>query len=63
VVPLPVVWSLGDIFLAIVIIPNLIALILLSGDVRAMTLSYFERQPWFENLEVHRRLKEQKRRG
>ena len=46
VVPLAVVWSLGDIFLAIVIVPNLIALILLSGQVREMTNSYFERQPW-----------------
>jgi AGCS family alanine or glycine:cation symporter len=32
--------------LAIVIIPNLIALILLSGKVKEMTNSYFERRPW-----------------
>ncbi|HUF90552.1 MAG TPA: sodium:alanine symporter family protein, partial [Gemmatimonadota bacterium] len=57
VVPLAVVWSLGDIFLAIVIVPNLIALLLLSGDVREMTKSYFERKPWFENAEVARRVR------
>lgn len=49
VAPLAVVWSLGDIALAIVIIPNLIALLLLSGQVREMTQSYFERKPWIGN--------------
>ena len=48
VAPLAVVWSLGDVALAIVIIPNLIALILLSGKVKEMTNSYFERQPWLD---------------
>ncbi|MBT8404973.1 MAG: sodium:alanine symporter family protein, partial [Gemmatimonadetes bacterium] len=33
VAPLAVVWSLGDVALAIVIVPNLIALLLLSGQV------------------------------
>lgn len=46
VVPLAVVWALGDVALAIVIIPNLIALILLSGKVKEMTDSYFQRRPW-----------------
>ncbi|MDT8367873.1 MAG: sodium:alanine symporter family protein [Longimicrobiales bacterium] len=46
IVPLAVVWSLGDIALAIVIIPNLIALLFLSGQVREMSRSYFERRPW-----------------
>jgi AGCS family alanine or glycine:cation symporter len=46
VVPLAVVWSLGDVALAIVIIPNLIALLFLSGQVRELTQSYFERKPW-----------------
>ena len=46
VIPLTVVWALGDIFLAMVIIPNLIALLLLSGEVRELTSSYFERKPW-----------------
>jgi AGCS family alanine or glycine:cation symporter len=61
VVPLAVIWSLGDIALAIVIIPNLIALIALSGQVKAMTRSYFERKPWLENAEVHRRVVEERR--
>ena len=46
VLPLAVVWSLGDIFLAIVIIPNLIALIFLAPQIREMTESYFTRTPW-----------------
>ncbi len=46
VAPLGIAWSLGDIALAIVIIPNLLGLILLSGQVKEMTDSYFERQPW-----------------
>jgi AGCS family alanine or glycine:cation symporter len=63
IVPLAVVWSLGDIALAIVIIPNLIALLFLSGQVKEMTRSYFERKPWIENAEAHRRAKEKKRAG
>ena len=46
VLPLAVVWSLGDVLLAIVIIPNLIALVFLSPQVLEMTRSYFERRPW-----------------
>ncbi|MYG19789.1 MAG: sodium:alanine symporter family protein [Gemmatimonadales bacterium] len=46
VLPLAVVWSLGDIFLAIVIIPNLIALIFLAPQIKEMTESYFTRSPW-----------------
>jgi AGCS family alanine or glycine:cation symporter len=53
VVPLAVVWSLGDVALAIVIIPNLIALILLSGKVKEMTNSYFERKPWESQPHAH----------
>jgi AGCS family alanine or glycine:cation symporter len=56
-VSLNVVWQMGDIALGVVILPNLIALFLLSGKVREMTDSYFERKPWVENAEVHRRLK------
>ena len=33
VLPLTTIWDLGDIFLAIVIVPNLIALVLLSPQV------------------------------
>lgn len=46
VVSLNVAWALGDLFLALVIVPNLLALILLSGQVRGMTDSYFSRKPW-----------------
>jgi AGCS family alanine or glycine:cation symporter len=46
VASLNVAWALGDLFLALVIVPNLIALIVLSGQVRGMTDSYFEREPW-----------------
>jgi alanine or glycine:cation symporter, AGCS family len=61
VVPLTVIWDLGDVFLGIVIIPNLIALIFLSGQVSDMTRSYFERQPWISNVEARRRYLERKR--
>ena len=40
------VWALGDVMLAIVIWPNLIALILLAPVVVEETRSYFERRPW-----------------
>ncbi len=49
VLPLAVVWNFGDIFLAIVIVPNLIALIMLTPQVVEETKSYFERQPWIGN--------------
>ena len=46
VLPLAVVWALGDVALAIVIWPNLIALIFLATTVVEETRSYFERKPW-----------------
>ena len=58
---LATVWTLGDVFLGIVILPNLLALILLSKKVREDTDSYFTRQPWRENYEVHKRVVEAKR--
>jgi AGCS family alanine or glycine:cation symporter len=61
VVPLAVAWTLGDIFLGLVIIPNLIALVWLTPKVIEITKSYFEREPWVENAEVHRRIVEEKR--
>ena len=63
VVSLQVVWTMGDVALGIVILPNLIALVFLSGKIRDLTNSYFERKPWIENAEVHRRLKEQGKSG
>lgn len=60
VASLDAIWSLGDVFLAIVVFPNLIALLLLSGKVAELTKSYFERRPWEENARVHAKLKKAK---
>jgi AGCS family alanine or glycine:cation symporter len=57
VVPLASIWALGDVFLGVVILPNLFALVLLSGQVKQMTDSYFERKPWISNEEAHQRWK------
>ncbi|MYG36173.1 MAG: alanine:cation symporter family protein, partial [Gemmatimonadetes bacterium] len=46
VLPLSVIWAIGDVFLAIVIWPNLIALGLLAPKVVEMTRDYFGRRPW-----------------
>jgi AGCS family alanine or glycine:cation symporter len=59
VVSLQVIWDMGDIALGIVILPNLLALWLLSGKVKEMTDSYFQRRPWESNLEKHKQLKAQ----
>ncbi len=48
VLPLTVIWNLGDVFLAIVIWPNLIALGLLAPEVKEMTVDYFTRKPWLK---------------
>jgi AGCS family alanine or glycine:cation symporter len=56
-VPLATIWVLGDVALGAVTFPNLIALLLLSGVVVKLTRSYFERKPWIENAEAHRRAK------
>jgi alanine or glycine:cation symporter, AGCS family len=61
VIPLTVIWDLGDVFLGIVILPNLLALLFLSGQVSDMTRSYFDRRPWVSNAEARRRYKERKR--
>ncbi|MDX1395696.1 MAG: sodium:alanine symporter family protein [Gemmatimonadota bacterium] len=53
VLSLATVWALGDVFLAIVIIPNLIALIFLAPQVKEMTNSYFERRPWESQPKAH----------
>lgn len=46
VLPLTVIWNLGDIFLAIVIVPNLIALFMLAPKVAEEANGYFARKPW-----------------
>ncbi len=57
-----VAWDLGDIFLGIVILPNLLALVMLSGKTRELMDSYFERQPWIQNREDHKKwVKEHKK--
>ena len=61
--PLTVIWDLGDVFLGIVIIPNLIALVVLAPQVGEMTRSYFERKPWLSNEEAHRRYVEDRKAG
>ena len=48
VLPLSVIWAIGDAFLAIVIWPNLIALGLLAPKVVEMTRDYFDRKPWIK---------------
>lgn len=64
VLPLATIWRFGEIFLGIVIIPNLVALILLSREVCRLNRSYFERRPWVENREAHRRaVRRRKARG
>ncbi len=63
ILSLQVIWDLGDVALGIVILPNLLALILLSGKVKSMTDSYFERKAWTANIEPHRRAVEAKRYG
>jgi AGCS family alanine or glycine:cation symporter len=62
VATLDVIWRLGDVFLGIVILPNLLALLILSPKTLALTKSYFDRKPWIANAEAHRRAVESKRR-
>ena len=57
VLPLAAVWGMGDVFLAIVILPNLLALVLLAPKVVEMTNDYFERKPWVENEEKRKQWK------
>jgi AGCS family alanine or glycine:cation symporter len=57
VLPLAVAWNLGDVLLAIVIFPNLIALILLAPQVVEMTGDYFNRAPWQSNYEKRQQWK------
>ncbi len=61
VASLTTIWVIGDIALGLVTFPNLIALILLSGVVVKLTKSYFERKPWLENAEVHKRVVAEKK--
>ncbi len=57
VIPLAAVWALGDVALAIVIWPNLIALLFLAPVVAEETKSYFERKPYLAQAEKHKAAK------
>lgn len=46
VLPLKLAWDLGDVLMGLVILPNLVALIMLSPQVVEMTRDYFQRKPW-----------------
>jgi AGCS family alanine or glycine:cation symporter len=63
VLSLSVAWTLGDVFLGIVILPNLLALLLLSPKVLELTKSYFKRTPWVANRAARLRYLEEKRTG
>ena len=63
VAPLTVAWVLADVVLFVAAVPNLIAMVLLTGKVKEMTDSYFARRPWIANAEVRRRLMEERRRA
>ena len=43
ILPLDAVWKFGDVALGLMSFPNLIALLLLSGQVVRMTKDYFSR--------------------
>jgi Na+/alanine symporter len=52
---------MGDVFLAVVILPNLFALVLLAPKVAEMTNDYFQRQPWISNFEKREQWKREGR--
>ena len=57
VTSLNAIWAMGDVALGLVTFPNLLALVLLSPVIARLTKSYFERKPWRENAEAHKRAK------
>ncbi|MDE2995861.1 MAG: sodium:alanine symporter family protein [Bacteroidota bacterium] len=46
VIAVTTIWDLGDVALSLVTLPNVITLILLSGLLKKITDSYFQRKPW-----------------
>ncbi|PSQ86651.1 MAG: sodium:alanine symporter family protein [Bacteroidetes bacterium QS_3_64_15] len=46
VTALTTIWTIGDIALGIVIVPNLIAVLMLTDKVKEVTDDYLERKPW-----------------
>ncbi len=63
VAPLAIAWVMADVVLFVAIVPNLIAVVILTPKIKEMTDSYFARRPWVENAEVHRRLVQERRSG
>ncbi len=55
------IWDIGDVALSLVTLPNVLSLVLLSGLLKKLTDSYFERKPWLENAEVHKRIVAEKK--
>ena len=55
------IWDLGDVALSLVTLPNVLALLLLSPVLKKLTDSYFERRPWVENEEAHKKAKQEGR--
>jgi AGCS family alanine or glycine:cation symporter len=51
IAPLATVWAIGDIALGLVIIPNLVAVVLLSDKLKEITDDYFDREAWRDNVE------------
>ena len=49
------IWDLGDVALSLVTLPNVLALVLLSGTLKKLTDSYFDRKPWEQNEVDHKR--------
>ncbi len=52
VTALTTIWTIGDIALGIVIVPNLIGVILLTDKVKEITDDYGARKPWLEESET-----------
>jgi AGCS family alanine or glycine:cation symporter len=46
VLAITTIWDIGDVALSLVTLPNVITLVLLSGLLKKITDSYFERKPW-----------------
>ena len=52
VVAVTTIWDLGDVALSLVTLPNVIALLLLSGLLKKITDDYFVRKPWIKKDSV-----------
>ncbi len=55
------IWDIGDVALSIVTLPNILALILLSGLIKKLGDRYFERKPWLANYEKQKKSREQRK--